>query len=221
MLKRKIDIKIGKHTNIGRECYFEGRNYLSNWVDIQNSSIGFASYLNEHNFIQNCIIGRYTCIGPRVKTVFGTHPTSQFVSIHPAFYSLRKQCGFTYVSSQKFEEFNAPRFGKYSIKIGNDVWIGADVNIIDGVEIGDGSIVMSGAVVTKDVPRYAIVGGVPAKVIKYRFSAEEISFLTKLNWWNKDISWIQQYADNFEDIKSLMEVCDPEGSHITRNGQYN
>ena len=65
--------------------------------------------------------------------------------------------------------------------IGNDVWIGANVSILPGVYIGDGAVIAAGAVVTKDVEPYAIVGGVPAKVIRYRFSPKEIYILLKIN----------------------------------------
>ena len=70
--------------------------------------------------------------------------------------------------------------------IGNDVWIGLNATILDGVTIGDGAIVAAGAVVTKDVPPYAVVAGVPAKIIKYRFTESQIDFLLKFRWWEKD-----------------------------------
>lgn len=68
--------------------------------------------------------------------------------------------------------------------IGNDVWIGYNSTILNGVKIGDGAIVAAGSVVTKDVEPYAIVGGVPAKVIRYRFDKKIIDRLIKLEWWN-------------------------------------
>lgn len=70
------------------------------------------------------------------------------------------------------------------IIIGNDVWIGARVVILDGVKVGDGAVIATGAIVTKDVPPYAIVGGVPAKIIKYRASEEQIREYADSEWWN-------------------------------------
>lgn len=71
--------------------------------------------------------------------------------------------------------------------VGNDVWIGAKVFIKAGIEVGDGAIISAGAVVTKDVPPYAIVGGVPSKVIKYRFDIDTIQRLLKLQWWEYNV----------------------------------
>lgn len=73
------------------------------------------------------------------------------------------------------------------------------------VTIGDGAIVAMGAVVTKDVPPYAIVGGVPAKVIKYRFNEEQIARLQEIKWWNKSDSWLQSHIDDFENIETFIK----------------
>lgn len=73
---------------------------------------------------------------------------------------------------------------KGDIIIGNDVWIGFEAVILSGVTIGDGAIIGTRAVVTKDVPPYTIVGGVPAKPIRKRFSGDVISELLKLQWWD-------------------------------------
>ena len=88
----------------------------------------------------------------------------------------------------------------------NDVWIGSKVTILQGVTIGNGAIVAAGAVVTKDVPAYAIVGGVPAKVIKYRFNEEMRKKLEATEWWNRDEKWINQNKKNFENPEKFLEA---------------
>ena len=98
-------------------------------------------------------------------------------------------------------------FGKGNINIGDDVWIGHGVIVLSNVSIGQGAIIAAGALVTKDVPPYAIVGGCPAKVIKYRFSDEIINKLTKLDFNKIDNEFFEKYRDNLHsDIKGIDDL---------------
>lgn len=200
--KNKIIIK--KKTDIHINNFFEGKNLIEANSIISNSNIGFASYIGASCAFDKVRIGRYCAIGSNVKVISATHPTRQWVSIHPAFYSTRKQAGFSYVNQNKFIEFKMVD-EKYTTIIGNDVWIGDNVEILGGVKISDGAIVGSGAVVTKDIPPYAIVGGIPAKIIRYRFDENQIGRLLDLKWWNKEEKWIIDHKDLFVDINVFLD----------------
>ena len=155
-------------------CKFGNYNTIYKHARLLNTELGDLSYVARNCQIYNTKIGKYTCIGPNVNTGMGAHPSKEYVSSHPLFYStLGQSSGLTIVDKNLFEEHP-------TTTIGNDVWIGNNVSIKYGVTIGDGAIIGSGAIVTKDVEPYSIVGGVPAKVIKHRFSPEQIKFLLRL-----------------------------------------
>lgn len=195
---------IGKHvrfsvnTSIGGfNTIFEGYNRIGKDTSFFGS-IGRCSYIGPHCEIA-AIIGRYCSIAPYVKVVQGTHPTHTWVSTSPVFFSSLGQCGKSYVAGTIFPESTSlPR-------IGNDVWIGYGVLLLGGVRIGNGAIIAAGSVVNKDVPSYAIVAGVPAKVIRYRFDKNQIDFLEEFKWWDKEESWIIKNANIFNDISSFIE----------------
>ena len=99
-----------------------------------------------------------------------------------------------------FEELAPP------ITIGNDCWIGVRVFFTGGIHVGDGAVVLSGAVVTKDVPPYAVVGGVPAKIIKFRYNQETINWLLKVQWWNRPLEWLRENSELMCNINKLKET---------------
>lgn len=185
-----------------KRCKFEGRNRIGENSILKNVEIGYGTYIANNCTISDSKFGRYCSIGPNFNTLIGKHPTERFVSTHPSFYSINSPINESYIKSQKFKE-KIFLGEKYCVQVGNDVWIGGNVSILDGVVINDGAIVAAGSVIVKDVPPYAIVGGIPAKVIKYRFNMEDINYLLNLKWWNKEEEWIKSKSEYFENIKML------------------
>lgn len=202
---KKQSLYLGKEAYIlGPDSFFEGCNRIGEKSTF-HGSMGYGSYIGRSSQI-DATIGRYCCISDRVYIVSGTHPTAKFVSVHPAFYSTQKQSGFSYVQENSFNEnLKNPVDNKTAVYIGNDVWIGCDVTLLGGISIGDGAIIAAGSLVQRDVEPYTIVGGVPTKPIRKRFSEEQIAFLRSFNWWEKDIEWIQENSEYFQDIESLMK----------------
>jgi acetyltransferase-like isoleucine patch superfamily enzyme len=201
----KSNSKISKNS-ICSKAFFEGANRIGDLTDISHSIIGYASYIGSECLLVNSILGKYCSIGHRVKVLIGSHPVD-FVSTHPAFYDPFYYSGneFHYVEKKIYKDVDFEN-GEYYLSIGNDVWIGSDVRILSGLKIGDGAIIAAGAIVVKDVNPYEVVGGVPAKKIKERFSVEEKKFLMNLRWWDKDEIWIRRNARYFDDINKLISI---------------
>ena len=198
----KYGMSIGRGSHV-HKTILESDCKISESSKLMSSTMGRASYIGDNSMISCAKIGRYCSIGNFVNICLGNHPSHDFVSMHPCFYSLNGNSTPSYVNKQLFKEH---RFldNKHVCIVGSDVWIGNNVNILDGITIGDGAIIGTGAVVTRDVEPYSIVGGVPAKVISYRFDQEEIAFLLKLKWWDFDENWLKENSSLFTDIKIMM-----------------
>jgi acetyltransferase-like isoleucine patch superfamily enzyme len=203
-LSIKYEVKFKTNVKVNRNVSFEGGNYIYNNTQFIDSTLGYGSYIANNSIIRSTKIGRFCAIGDNVRTGLGLHPTQEFVSIHPAFFSINKQAGFTFANKQLFKEHKyVDEDEMYFVVIGNDVWIGNDVNIMDGVKVGDGAILAAGAIVTQNIEPYAIYGGVPAKLIKYRFDEETRKFLLSFRWWDKKIEWLEDNWSRFNDINAF------------------
>lgn len=195
---RKLRLKVGLFS-LCEDVRFSRYNAIYNFVRLRSVSIGDFSYVANGARIVNAQIGRFCSIGPGARIGLGRHPVAGFVSTHPAFFSVEVRAGATFTDRNHFEE-------SVKVVIGNDVWIGESVLVRDGVSIGDGAVVGAGAVVTKNIPAYAIAAGVPARVVRYRFSPEEIKLVSESKWWERDVEWLRDHAEFFVSIEAFRRL---------------
>lgn len=207
--------KLGNNVKIHRssslvDAYLEDNIIINSRCFLSKVSMGKFSYIAERSYLQRVHVGRFCSIGPYLMSGFGEHPTD-FISTNPVFFSTFKQCGVSFSDRNYFDELE-------EIHIGHDVWIGARVFIRNGVKIGHGAIIAAGAVVVKDVPDYAIVGGVPAKIIRYRFPKQAIEQLLELQWWNWSETRLREAQPFFisEDITPFLNWASKTTESLAR-----
>lgn len=196
--------KIGYKARIGSGSFLEGANEILAYSFFKGE-IGYGSYISPYCNISGSI-GRFCSIAPHVNVISGIHPMREpFATTSPFFYSKRSsRKGFTFSNHNMFAEIKyADPINKYDVVIESDCWIGSNCLLIAGVHIGCGAVILAGSVVTKDIPPYAIVGGVPAKIIAYRYDEETIRWLVESNVWKQPISWFSTNWKLFTDIEKL------------------
>lgn len=160
------------------------------------TQIGRCLYVGKNTTISSCdSIGSFTSISSGVRIGLMAHP-SNFISTSPMFYAVRRN----WVTTSMYDESE----GLKTI-IGNDVLISANALIRNGVTIGHGAVIGAGAFVNEDVPPYAVVAGVPAKVIRYRFDDALITRLLKSEWWNLSDEKIRN-AGNFNHPEKFLDA---------------
>lgn len=190
-LFRKTAINLEKKSqtvdygNIGRHCYgplAKPTQYDMNFIE----SIGsFCSFASGVSIAQTHYMGVTTH-----QFLFSSWRYPELDKLLP--HDKQKDVFDKYIASKK-------------TKIGNDVWVGQNAVIMAGVNIGDGAVIGAGAVVTKDIPDYAIAVGVPAKVIKYRFDEETVKKLKKIKWWEWSDEQIAERYDDFLNIDEFVK----------------
>lgn len=190
-----------------------GPIYLNRHTQIgPDALVGKYFGMNEHGFLARASVGSFCAFGARNAINPFNHP-SDWLSIHEFQYHPRS---FDWVPEYNdFARLERTPDMFQRVVIGSDVWTGHNVNIMPGVSIGDGGIVAAGAVVTKNVPPYAIVAGVPAEVKRYRFSEAVIERLLRLKWWELELRElsglpfrdVERCLDRLEEIRARRSVA--------------
>lgn len=197
---KKLDIGTGVSMI---RCDFGDHVYLGNGVSAETVTFGSHTYVNSNTRIRFAKFGKFCSIGSNVRIGLGLHP-SNLISSHPSFYSTNKNFK-TFADKNYFREYE-------TVEIGNDVWIGENAIVMGGLEIGDGAIVAAGAIVTKNVKAYEVVGGIPAKTIKFRFSEEEIQKIRSTRWWDKEESWYEENHPLFRNTDKFFDYFEGKGN---------
>ena len=181
-----------------------GPTYLNRNTQVgPDAVVGRYSGLNESCFIARATVGHFCSIGARTAINPFNHPID-WLSIHEFQYHPKS---FDWV-----DEYNA--FARLErtpdmfvrVVVGNDVWTGHNVNVMAGVNVGDGAIIAAGSVVTKDVPPFAIVAGVPATVKRYRFPEKTIERLLRVRWWELELSQLSGLP--FRDVERCIDMIE-------------
>jgi phosphonate metabolism protein (transferase hexapeptide repeat family) len=183
-----------REANIGRRCE------VLQHTRIEYASLGDYSYLGENCDVADAVIGKFTAIANSVRIGAPNHPMGR-ASQHRFTY-----CPEYYdATAARDRDFFAERRGDRVI-VGNDVWIGHAAILLPGVIVGDGAVIAAGAVVSRDVEPYTIVGGVPARAIRKRFDASVAESLRRIAWWNWPDELIFERLGDFRS-EAIEEFC--------------
>ncbi|MBN1175961.1 CatB-related O-acetyltransferase [Candidatus Woesearchaeota archaeon] len=188
------NVVLGKNVSVGEGAVLSGNLFVGDYTHI-NRNCDFSGGRSV-----DVVLGKFCSVASGTSIINSNHYTNRITT-----YGIKEELGLNCKKKDYYE--------KGPITIGNDVWIGRDAIILSGVRIGNGAIVAASAVVSKDVDDYEIVGGIPAKHIKYRFSEEVRTLLLSLKWWDWSEKKIRDNSlifdldlTNQDDIKKLRDI---------------
>jgi acetyltransferase-like isoleucine patch superfamily enzyme len=188
----EFDYQIASNNTFEPNCRLGGPVYIA------GSSFGAFSYVEVGCRISLADVGRFCSIGPWSVIGLAEHPYN-FVSTHPIFYRSLPHLGYDFFTENQHQELARTA-------LGHDVWVGHGAIIKGGVNIGHGAIVGAGAIVTRDVPAYAVVAGIPAKVLRYRFEEGIVDELLASCWWDRDPDWLRHHAHEMKNVEAFLKL---------------
>ena len=193
----RINIKMGQSCSIDPGALVLASEladyvHISPYAYVRNSQIGVYSSIGIGTIVFNSSIGKYCAISWHCVIGAYSHP-----------YNIGVNC--EYIPQWANEDIQLPV--DKLVTVGNDVWIGAHAIILPEVTIGHGAILGAGAVVTKDVPPYAVVVGVPARIISYRFSDGLIKEMLEISWWDWDADKVRRNAKLLCQEVTTQSIC--------------
>jgi acetyltransferase-like isoleucine patch superfamily enzyme len=187
-------VSVDDRTRLGRfSVLFDG-------VTLIDTTVGDHTYFQKDSLAMSCDIGKYRSIAMKVCIGLPQHEIAT-VSSHPVFYLKDTPLARKYCKKNR-SNLNC------RTTIGHDVWIGHGALVMAGVVVGTGAVIGAGAVVTRDVPDYAVVGGVPARLIRYRFDETVRTQLLNSHWWEKSDEWLETNVDLFSDPSKLLAALE-------------
>ena len=190
-LMRRADDRFGTRT----------RRFMKEDLDIEVGRYTYGAYKIDGSIVPGTRIGSFCSVAPGVRLGGSNHPLS-YVSTHAFLYCENR--GFVPRDDEAFmREANAP------VIVEDDVWLATNVVVVPGVRIGRGAVVAAGAVVTRDVPAYAIVAGVPARVLRRRVDDERAGRLAQIDWPSWSDETIAERLDAFYDVDTFLERFSP------------
>lgn len=203
LLRYKKKSKISINAIIDKQTKIEGFNIIGENTRLFNCVVGKYSYIQHDCNFSSTKIGSFCSIAPNVNLIAGNHPMNLF-STHPCFYKKWKTGNISPNTSVFLKEFSySDSEEKFLCEIGNDVWIGQNANIMNGVKIGNGAVIAACSLVLENVEPYTVVAGVPARVIKRRFSKNLSVFLNESKWWTKSEKELVRFGEEFNKRKGF------------------
>jgi phosphonate metabolism protein (transferase hexapeptide repeat family) len=177
---------------------------LGAWTEIAegtsftDSSLGDYSYVMQHCQVMHASIGKFCSVASFVRLNPGNHPLDRVTSHHMTYRA--RQYGFADLDDADFFEWRRAS----PVTVGHDVWIGHNATVMPGVSIDNGAAIGAGAVVTKDVPPYMVVVGVPGRVLRPRFTRDVIEQLEHIAWWDWSRAQLEARFEDFKDMERFL-----------------